>query len=838
MKKIISILIILSNLFISAQNYHDSNMWGSLSVALSDNLDAINLNPAGLGVDRGNQFGINVQQGNFNSQHSNYHIYSIINRLSCGLAMQNNYDEINKYQWTLGYGKKIADKIYSGFTYNRSKQYSFGLLYRYSNAISTGLTLFSDKENTFRDIRYGIALRPTHFFKKIRNNKDLFLNYSNLTIGYDKLVNYNDNWEETDFNEYFFINFNLANGINIGFRQTQNTDYAVSLSINLGNKGFSINNYPSISDSAISANGFGFYSYSQKQKTDINLINLVSNNYVYLELEGVFIEEKPKKSFFNFEINISPFGGGENLKGIQLKTFVEKIDEITGKENIKGIIIKMGSIQAGFGKRKEIYNSLMRLKNSGKEIIVYSDGYDINKYDYYLISMADMIYSSSHTAVDLKGINMEFLFLRGLLDTIHIVPEVIRVSPYKSAGDILLNKKISKEVEENYSELLDDFYSIMLEDISIGRGWSLKETEKVIDKGPYYSNQEAINVGLINQAVYPDEFEEIIKSNDYNLVDWSDIQPNNYYIHDWAPEELSKIAIIYAVGGIMSGESNPGPTGSSIMGDKTITEAIRQARENKNIKAIVLRIDSGGGSVLASDMIWREIHRTVDENSKNRKPVIVSMSDVAASGGYYIGCEADQIIAEPSTVTGSIGVIWVRLNFSNLLKKIGISFDGLKSNDNSDFASSSHLLTEKEREKILNVINQEYNDFKQKVIDGRNTLNDIDALDEIALGRIWSGNKAKELGLIDDTGGLFDAINLAKANAGIEINENINIEEFPKHSSFSLFDMFQSNQSVSILDINDIFPQDMSEKLKTLDLLPVIMDNELQLLMPYKIILD
>ena len=133
---------------------------------------------------------------------------------------------------------------------------------------------------------------------------------------------------------------------------------------------------------------------------------------------------------------------------------------------------------------------------------------------------------------------------------------------------------------------------------------------------------------------------------------------------------------------------------------------------------------------------------------------------------------------------------------------------------------------------------QEYNDFKQKVIDGRSTLNDIDALDEIALGRIWSGNKAKELGLIDDTGGLFDAINLAKANAGIEINENVNIEEFPKHSSFSFFDMFQNNQAVSILDINDIFPEDMSEKLKTMDLLPIVMDNELQLLMPYKIILD
>ena len=288
----------------------------------------------------------------------------------------------------------------------------------------------------------------------------------------------------------------------------------------------------------------------------------------------------------------------------------------------------------------------------------------------------------------------------------------------------------------------------------------------------------------------------------------------------------------------MSGESNPGPRGSSIMGDKTITEAIRQARENKNIKAIVLRIDSGGGSVLASDMIWREIHRTVDKNSENKKPVIVSMSDVAASGGYYIGCEADKIIAEPSTITGSIGVIWIRLNFSNLLKKVGISFDGLKSNNNADFASSSHLLTAKEREKILNVINEEYNNFKQKVIDGRNNLDNIDTLDEIALGRIWSGNRAKELGLIDDTGGLFDAIDLAKLAVGIELNEDINIEEFPKQSPFSFFDIFQGNKSISVLNLNDIFPEDLSEKLEALDLLPIIMDNELQLLMPYKIILN
>ena len=233
------------------------------------------------------------------------------------------------------------------------------------------------------------------------------------------------------------------------------------------------------------------------------------------------------------------------------------------------------------------------------------------------------------------------------------------------------------------------------------------------------------------------------------------------------------------------------------------------------------------------------IHKTTDDDSDNKNPVIVSMSDVAASGGYYIGCEADQIIADPTSITGSIGVIWIRLNFSNLLKKVGISFDGIKSNDNANFSSSSHLLTAKERKRILDVINEEYEDFKQKVINGRENLNDTNTLDEIALGRVWSGNKAKDLGLIDDIGGFFDAINLAKSNAGIDENENINIEEFPKYSSFSLFDMFKKeNKSISMLNLSDVFPEEMSEKLETLDLLPIIMDNELQLLMPYKIILN
>jgi len=795
MKKTISLLITFSSLLLFSQDYN-SNIWGGVSVSTSDNLDAINLNPAGLGVDRGKQFGINLQQSNIlDVDNSNLHILSIINRYSCGFAIQHEYDEVRKYNWTAAYGSKLFDNFYSGIRLNKSKDYSLGLLYRPKSYLSTGLTVFTNMDDTYRDIRYGLSIRPLYFVKNQSSDSESFLNYSNLTVGYDKLVNYNMDWEESSFNEYFFLALDIVPGANISLRKGSGSSYAVNLSLNLGNNGFSINNYPSSnsSENSLSSNGFGYFSYSQKQESKANFLSPRMNNYVYLELEGNFIEEKPKKNLFSFDIDINgilPFGNN-NLKGVQLRSFIDKINEISNNEEVTGMIIKLGSIQAGFGKRKEIYDAFINFKNQDKEIIVYADKGSINKYDYYLISMADKIYTSDHTEINLQGINMEYLFLRGLMDTLYLVPEVVRVSPYKTAGDMVLNKEMSPEMVENYTQLLNDFYQIMLEDIATGRDWSITQTNTVIENGPYYITDKAITAGLVDSTMYPDEFDNFLDNKKNHLIYWNEIQPNNYYIHDWNPDTTPKIAIIYAVGGIMSGESNPGPNGSTIMGDKTIVNAIKAARENDNIKAIVLRIDSGGGSVLASDMIWREIEKTTNDNSDNKKPVIVSMSDVAASGGYYIGCEADYIMSDPTTVTGSIGVIWVRINFSNMLKKIGITFDGIKSTDNADFGNSSHLLTDNEREKIYEVIYDEYLTFKEKVVNGRDSLNNVTELDSIALGRIWSGKTAKELGLVDENGSLHDAIDVAKSFAKIDSKQNINIIEYPQTNVFSeIFDGF------------------------------------------------
>ena len=214
------------------------------------------------------------------------------------------------------------------------------------------------------------------------------------------------------------------------------------------------------------------------------------------------------------------------------------------------------------------------------------------------------------------------------------------------------------------------------------------------------------------------------------------------------------------------------------------------------------------------------------------------MSDVAASGGYYIACNADTIMASPTTITGSIGVIWGRLNFTKLINRIGINIEGVQQGKNADFGSSSHLLTEEEKETIFNVINSEYENFKSKIVEGRDEINDINAMDEIANGRVWTGKNAKEKKLVDLEGGFLDAINVAKSVSGLHQNSDVRIVEYPKYKSFSFLNLFKKNDSIGTIKFDDIIPEDLSNKLEILNLVPVIMDNEVQLLMPYQIILN
>ena len=435
-------------------------------------------------------------------------------------------------------------------------------------------------------------------------------------------------------------------------------------------------------------------------------------------------------------------------------------------------------------------------------------------------------------------------YLKQLLDTLSIVPEVVRVSPYKTGPETLISESMSDEFRENYGQLLDGLYETVVNDISNAKNWTKDKTIMTIDLGPYWTSQKAINAELISGTMFPDEFETYIddlKNKKTSIVKWKDYNRSDIYSYDWKSNNKPKIAIIYAVGGIISGESNPGPTGSTFMGDKTIKKAIKEAREDKDIDAIVLRVDSGGGSGLASDMMWREVYKTTVEDTMNIKPFIVSMSDAAASGGYYISCQADKIIADETTITGSIGVYFIRINFSQLLNRIGIYSENIKRGERADFASSSHLLTDEERAEAFENIMDMYNIFKQRVIDGRDDLNDIEKLDEIAFGKVWTGLKAKDYGLVDEIGGLHDAIDIAKEEAGISDETDIEIVELPEVRDFSFIDLFKNedtNINLAKISLDDIFPDEMAEQLETLNIVPVIMNDEIQFIMPYNISID
>ena len=843
-KYFIFLLIIFS--FTISQN-KNSFLWQGISVNTSDNIDALNLNPAGLGVEREKQFAFSINQL---SQNDKKLYIGMINRYKNGFAIENYYD--NKFQTALGYGFSPYENIYLGVKYHQESDYSIGTMLRPHNSISLGYTKFSCSNTCYDLRRYGFAIKPFVTFdnyKEIDSSK--FLKYSNFTIGYDKTK---DRLNKT-FQEQFFISTTVIPGIELSILKysgsntnrglsSKDDSYAIKIGVNFGSSGFSIQNSASnsfYSDNKFSTTSLVYFDYSQKLNS-FKPINVQSKeNYIKMKLDGLFIEEKPTVNPFDFVIDINPFPfGSSNQTGQQLKQWIDYLKDITNNPEIDGLIIELGYVQAGFGKKKEMYNALLNFKNAGKKIIVYADNY-ISNSDYYLISMADEIYMHRMGIVDLRGLNMEITFLRGLLDTVSIVPEVIRVSPYKTYADPLLNRNMSEEMRENYTELSDDLYNIMVNDIAVGKNITKDEALTMVNNGPYLNTSYAIEGNVIKDTMFPDEFEDYINNinnEKVNFIDSNSSNTTSKYVYDWKPEKKPKIAIIYAVGGIVSGKSNPGPAGSSLMGDETIKKAIKKAREDDDVKAIVFRIDSGGGSALASDMMWKEIYNSTVKDTSNIKPFIVSMSDVAASGGYYIACQADSIVADATTITGSIGVIYARLNFSKLLNRIGINTENVKNGNNADFGSMSRLFTDEEKEKIAESIMDTYDIFKQRVVDGRKNLNDTDALDEIALGRVWTGDKALEHGLIDKIGGLHDAIDVAKNSSGIDLKDDIEIIELPYVKSFNLLNMFNKQEAtikVKKLSYIDFFPKEIADELEALDIIPIIENDNIQFLMPYKI---
>ncbi|HYK76363.1 MAG TPA: signal peptide peptidase SppA [Daejeonella sp.] len=493
-----------------------------------------------------------------------------------------------------------------------------------------------------------------------------------------------------------------------------------------------------------------------------NKTTLSSNMVMHLSLDEPIKERSDKNPLPSFN-----FLGISNKKSIGLNDILASIRDAKTNDNIKGIYLNVPAVPAGFGTLEEIRNALIDFKKSKKFIIAYSEVYTQGAY--YLASVADKIYLNPEGLVDFRGFSSEITFFKGTLDKLGIEPQVIKVGTYKSAVEPFILDKMSDANRLQLTTTIGSMYDHFLSEISKSRHIPKDSLFSMADNALVRNAKDAVNYKMVDGLRYKDEVLDELKSltgiqedkniKSVNIVDY----PNPSLSSESASS--NRIAIVYASGEIISGEGT-----DETIGSDRISRALRKARTDNKVKAVVLRVNSPGGSALASDVIWREVILT-----KKVKPIIVSMGDVAASGGYYISCAADSIFAEPNTITGSIGVFGIIPNMKNFFNdKLGITFDGVKTGKFADMQTVSRPLNDAEKMIIQNEVNQIYNSFTQKVATGRKKTQTY--IDSIGQGRIWSGTEAIKNGLVDRLGNMNDAIASAAKKAGIS---DYKIVEYP-----------------------------------------------------------
>ncbi len=475
------------------------------------------------------------------------------------------------------------------------------------------------------------------------------------------------------------------------------------------------------------------------------------NSVLYMKLDY----EIPDRTTDNPFSNIN-FQTMETSDATGLNEILRNIENAKTDANIKGIYLELSSIPTSMATIQEIRNKLIEFKESGKFIVAYGESYGQSAY--YLASIADKIFLNPEGAMDLHGMASQIMFYKHLLEKLDIEMQIVRGpnNRFKSAVEPYFLDKMSEANREQMDKLLGTVWGQILASISQSRNISVEQLNQIADNlDVLFNAQKALEYGLVDNLYFKD-------------------QGNANYAKSYKDKNVSKneVAVIYASGQIFDGKGNE----EQAIYSENLSKTIRKAREDKNVKAIVLRVNSPGGSALASAIIGRELDLT-----KEVKPVIVSMGNYAASGGYWISAKADYIFADPTTLTGSIGVFGTFPNAQGFLNdKIGLTFDVAKTNENADFPNFTQPLTEFQYNKLQEMVGKTYNDFTQRVAEGRGLRQTF--VDSIGQGRVWAGADAIGLGLVDKLGDMEDAIAYAveKANLG----NDYKVTEWPKQKDF------------------------------------------------------
>ena len=502
--------------------------------------------------------------------------------------------------------------------------------------------------------------------------------------------------------------------------------------------------------------------------------SVATNSVLMLRVPGGLVERQANA------LLTSLGGDGPTVESVVNSLRKAKVDS-----RIRGVILMPSGPQLLWGKAQEIRDAVVDYRESGKPIVAFLE-YGGTQ-EYYLASAADKVFLMPGSPLDLIGVASYEMFLRDALDKIDAQPDMLHAGDFKTASNLYTENTMTPEHREMAEALNRDLYEQLIEGVAEGRGLSKAEVARLIDEGPFLPD-DALAAGLVDGLVYADELK---RQAPFDEVNWREIPDREYRqlgLESVGLNRGRRLALIYAVGTINSGRSGIDLLGTEVLGSDSLIQSIRAARDDDSVRAIVLRIDSPGGSAVASDAIWREVGLAAED-----KPVVASMSDLGASGGYYIAMAADAIVAQPATLTGSIGVVAGKIATGGTYQKAGVNVEPVSNGRFAEIYSPVKSFTDDERAKMQEHIDAIYEQFLEKAADGRQSTRD--AIHDVAQGRVWTGRQAKAHGLVDELGGLSRAIALAKEKVGLDPDEEVELVVYPRPKS--LFELLNEGFSVS-----------------------------------------
>lgn len=723
-------------IFLFVCSFFDGN-----SVATVMRSNAIFTNPAGLGIYPGIEM---MYCGEFGEEEPLYNMGISLKNWGIGIRDITGGQRILK----IGSGSRLHKTLYYGsiYTFQKGSKYksTTGITYRPKRFLSIGLTgeweesviwtFIRDNKIAAPYLRGGVAVRPFT----------------------DRLTLFCDGEYDFDVQDEFYIDsLDYSYGIGI-----EPIDGVILSFIGNKNKDISLNLGVSFGKVKIGGGGTKF-----KEKEYRRSVSFLTS----LEPYPTFIPKRKKLVELTLEGSYPEIEEGMRWKWLTIKKrkapfyeLLKKIDVIKERKDAYGVFVNFKTALLGVSQGEEIRNSLLALRKKGKKVFIARDYYGFESY--WLASCADKIILTPTGSVEMLGIGAKMIYLKGTMEKLGISADIERVGKYKSAAEPFERKDMSEEDREQLSLYLDELYEPLVRGIAKGRDMAEQRVHDLINEGVYFNSDAALESGLIDILAYSCELDSVLKDITGKKVKRTTAEKflkDKEIKREWKEPDKKKIALIIAEGSILTGKSGKDRIMGKYMGSETISKILEKARKDKSIKAVVFRINSGGGSALASEIIANSIKRLAE-----KKPVIVSMGNIAGSGGYYIACLGDTILADEFTLTGSIGVIGMKFVIKGLYDKLGISWDIVQKGDHADMWSDLRHMTDEEKQKFKQGIEWWYKKFVDRVAEGRDTT--FVHIDSIGKGRIWSGKSAKDIGLIDEIGGIFKAIEIAAEKAGIK----------------------------------------------------------------------